>query len=264
MEHKLISCNSLLKLITKKDLLFHGNYSIDPYQNCEFGCLYCDSSFDKTIYVKTNAVEILEKELEKLERGVIIIGSVHDPYQKAEEKYKITKNLLKTIKNHGFPCHILTKSTLVLRDISLICSMQSMVTISISSLDEDVYNIFEKNVPSSKERLQTVKTLTEHGIKTGVALIPVLPYIIESELENIVKTASSWNAQYLLHKHLELKGDQKIIFKDIIRGHYPHILSKYEELYKGNFKPDKKYILELENRIYKYCKKYNIPKKIML
>lgn len=243
-------------------MLFNGKYCADPYQNCEFGCLYCDSSFDKTIYVKTNASTILEKELDQLEKGVIIIGSVHDPYQKAEEKYYITKNLLKSIKKYSFPCHILTKSNLVLRDIDLLSDMQCGVTISITSLDKNITHIFEENVPSSKERLQTVETLIEHGIKTGLALMPILPFIVESELEEVVKAAKSSNAQYLLHKYLELKGDQKRIFKDIIQNHYPHLLSKYDELYKDGFKPDGKYIVELDKRMHKLYKKYNIPERI--
>ena len=264
MEYRPITCDSLIKRITKTDMLFNGNYCIDSYQNCEFGCLYCDSSFDKTIYVKTNATEILEKELEQLERGVIIIGSVHDPYQKAEEKYEVTKNLLKTIKKHHFPCHILTKSNLVLRDINILSDMQCFVTISITSLDKNVSQIFEENVPSPKERLQMVETLMEHRIKTGLALMPVLPFIVESELEDIVKAANSSNAQYLLHKHLELKGDQKRVFKDIIQNHYPHLLSKYDELYRDDLKPNEKYIAELDKRMHKLCKKYNIPERILL
>ena len=262
MEYKQIHCDSLLKKITKKDTLFNGTYCIDPYQNCEFGCLYCDSSFDKTIYIKKNAAEIFENELQTVEKGVIIVGSVHDPYQKAEQTYEITKNILKTIKKYDFPCHILTKSTLVLRDIDLISSMQCTVTLSISSLDEHITNIFEKNVPTPKERLQTVKMLTEKDIKAGIALIPLLPYIVESELEGIVKTSSNWNAQYILHKHLELKGEQKQLFNKEIRKHYPHLLSTYDNLYKDRFKPDATYTSEIDKKIHTYCRKYNISEKI--
>lgn len=264
MGYKPIHCDSLLKRITKKDELFHGKYSIDPYQNCEFGCLYCDSAFDKTIYVKINAVKLLEKELELLEKGVIIVGSVHDPYQKTEEKYEITRNLLKTIKEYNFPCHILTKSLSVMRDLDLISSMSCMVTVSIISLDEKVSNLFEVNLPPSKERLQMVKTLSENGITAGVALIPILPYIVDNELEDIVKAAANSNAQYFLYKHLELKGDQTKIFKNMIQKHYSHLLSRYEELYKDNFEPGSNYISDVNEKLSKYCKEYNIPEKILL
>lgn len=264
MEYKPITCDSLIKKITKPDMLFNGKYCTDLFQNCEFGCLYCDSSFDKTIYVKMNATEIFEKELEQLERGVIIIGSAHDPYQKAEEKFEVTKNLLRAINKHHFPCHILTKSSLVLRDIDLLSDMQCVVTISITSLDKNVSQIFEENVPSPKERLQAVETLMEYGIETGLALMPVLPFIVEPELEDVVKAAKRANARYLLHKHLELKGDLKRVFKNIIQNHYPHLLSKYDELYKEDLKPNEKYIAELDKRMHKFCKKYNIPKRILL
>ena len=110
MLYKQIKVDFLLNKITNKDKLFAGNYTIDPYQNCEFGCLYCDSSFDKTIFIKTNAAEILKKELETAKKGTIIVGSVHDPYQRAEEELEITRDLLKTIKKHEFSWHLLTKS----------------------------------------------------------------------------------------------------------------------------------------------------------
>jgi len=262
MQYKQIHCDSLLKKITKKDTLFNGEYCLDPYQNCEFGCLYCDSSFDKTIYIKKNAVEILENELQTVKKGVIIVGSVHDPYQKVEQKYEITKNILKTLKKYDFPCHILTKSTLVLRDIDLISSMQCTVTLSISSLDKHITNIFEKNVQTPKKRLQTVKMLMENDVKTGIALMPLLPYIVESELEGIVKTSRKWNAQYILHKYLELKGEQKQLFTDVIQKYYPHLFSTYDKLYKARFKPDGTYTSEIDKKIHSYCRKYNISEKI--
>ena len=131
MEYKLINCDSVIKKITKKDSLFHGNYCVDPYQNCEFGCHYCDSSFEKTIYVKTNIIEILEKELETIKNGRIIIGSVNDPYQIIEKKYQLTNTILETLKEYNFPCHILTKSPLILRDLDLLSQLESMITISM-------------------------------------------------------------------------------------------------------------------------------------
>jgi DNA repair photolyase len=264
MNYKLIKCNSVIKEITKKDSLFHGNFCIDPYQNCEFGCHYCDSSSEKTIFVKTNVIEILRKELEHINNGRIILGSVHDPYQKAEEKYKLTKTILETLKQYNFPCHILTKSPLILRDIDILSDFECMVTLSISSLDSRVVQIFEPEVPSPKERLQTVQTLHTHGITTGVALIPMLPYIVESELEEIVKAVRNVNAEYLLHKHLELKGDQEHYYRNLIEAHYPHLLPKYDSLYENDFNPKKAYIKELNNILLGICKKYKISDRITL
>lgn len=263
MPYKQIKVDFLLNKITSKDNLFGGVYTIDPYQNCEFGCSYCDSSFDKTIYVKTNASSILEKELKKEKKGTIILGSVHDPYQKAEEKYKITNDLLKIIHKHGFPCHILTKSDLVLRDLDILSKLKSVkVTISLVSLKDKVVDICEKNIPSPNVRLKTIEKLTKKGITAGLAVIPVLPFIAENELEEIVKSAKYHNARYLLHKHLELKGDQKIFFNNLLKKSYPRLVKKYEKLYKDSYLPDEKYILDTNKIIEKMCNSYKLKNKI--
>ena len=95
-------------------------------------------------------------------------------------------------------------------------------------------------------------------------MIPMIPYIIESEIEGIVQAAKEVNAQYLLHKHLELKGDQEVLFKNMIEIHYPHLLPKYDELYKDDFNPRKQYIHELNKMLEQYCNKYKIPDKITI
>jgi DNA repair photolyase len=264
MDYKLINCDSVVKKITKKDSLFHGNYCVDPYQNCEFGCRYCDSSFEKTIYVKANVVDVLKKELKQIKDGKIIIGSVHDPYQNTEKIFKLTKTILETLKEFNFSCHILTKSPLILRDIDLLSQLECMVTISISSLNDQVVRIFEPEVPSPNDRLRTVEHLRSQGITAGVALIPMLPYIVESEIESIVKAARSVDAQYLLHKHLELKGDQERLFRNLIEAHYPNLLPKYDSLYDNDFNPRKEYIQELNAILSEYCKKFKIPDKITI
>jgi DNA repair photolyase len=264
MDYKIINCDSVVKKITKKDSLFHGNYCVDPYQNCEFGCRYCDSSFEKTIYVKANVVDILKKELKQIKDGKIIIGSVHDPYQNTEKEFKLTKTILETLKEFNFSCHILTKSPLILRDIDLLSQLECMVTISISSLNDQVVSIFEREVPSPNDRLRTVEHLRSQGIKAGVALIPMLPYIVESEIESIVKAARSVDAQYLLHKHLELKGDQERLFRNLIEAHYPNLLPNYDSLYDNDFNPRKEYIQELNAILSEYCKKFKIPDKITI
>ena len=247
MLYKHIRVNTLLNKITNKDILFGGNYTIDPYQNCEYGCIYCDSSNEKTIYIKTNAADVLRKELNQVNKGVIIIGSVNDPYQYAEENYRITRNLLEVIKEKNFPCHILTKSDLILRDVKLLSRLEyCSVTISLITLDNKISNIFEKNVPSPKIRLQTIEKLSESGIKSGIAVIPIIPYISESEIEKIIKSAKNHNAQYFLYKHLELKGDQKSCFLGILKEKYPNLIEKYKKLYKQNYIPNYKYLSKIK------------------
>lgn len=264
MDYKLINCDSISKKITNIDTLFHGNYCIDPYQNCGFGCQYCDSSFEKTVYVKQNIIDVLKKELPTMKKGRIIIGSVHDPYQNVEKKFHLTKHVLEALKNYNFSCHILTKSPLILRDFHLISDLKCLVTMSICSLDDTVVNIFEPDVPSPADRLDTIKKLRNHDIKAGLALIPMLPYITESEIEPIFNAAQSIDAYYLLHKYLELKGDQKTYFRNLIKIHYPQLLSRYDVLYQDNIQPNDRYIRTTNQTLLKYSKKFNIPYKIPL
>lgn len=259
MRYKGIHCSSLLNKITKRDVLFLGDYTVDPYQNCEFGCKYCDSSNTSTIYIKTNAPEILEYELENSKKGVIIIGSVHDPYQNIEKDYQITRKILNVILKSGFSCHILTKSDLVLRDIELISKIKnSFVTVSIIGLDTKITNVFEENIINPLERLEILKKLYESGIKSGVAIIPVLPYFVEDDLENIFIEAKKNKAKYVLHKHLELKGDQKDIFIDCINNLKLDIIKKYEKLYKNSYIPSDSYIKKIDKIFYKLGQIYKI------
>jgi DNA repair photolyase len=263
MNYKSINLDFLINKITTKDKLFGGNYTIDPYQNCEFGCTYCDSSLEKTVYIKKNAPDIFEKDLKNIKKGTIIVGSVHDPYQKIEKKELITRKILEIIKKYNFSCHILTKSDLVLRDADIISEIKdSRVTISISSIKNDVTKYFENNVPSPETRLKTIKKLIDIDIKTGIAIIPILPFIVDNELEDIIKNAKKHNAQYILYKHLELKGDQKNCFLMKLKEFQPDLISKYENMYKEYYLPDKKYIDEFKVKIGKICEKYGIKNKI--
>jgi len=251
MDYKQINTKVFLNKITSKDYLFAGDYTCDPYQNCEFACLYCDSSFDKTIYVKINAAEIFEKEIKNINKKKIIIGSVHDPYQKAEEEFRLTRKILKLIIEHDLSCHILTKSDLILRDIDLLSEIKNCtVTISFTSLDENISTIFEKNVSTPQIRLNTLEKLSKNNIETNIAIIPILPYIVEkNDLEKTVETVKKYDVKKIVYKHLELKGDQKNYFFSILKQNYPHLMDKYQKLYRDSYMPDTVYIDNL-NKIF--------------
>jgi len=256
---KELKVDSVIKKITRKDNLFKGDYTVDLYQNCDFGCIYCDSSYDNNVYVKTNAVEILEKELENLPKGRIIVGSVHDPYQSCEKIYKITRKVLEVIQKHDFTCHVLTKSDLILRDVDLLRKINNcIVTVSIISLNNENSNFFEKNVPTTQRRFEVVEILNKNGIYSGIALIPFLPFIAEYEIKSIFKEVKKYDLKYILYKNLELKGDQKQIFFNHIKKFDKDILEKYEKLYNDCYHPNKDYIKKINILMNKTSKKYNV------
>lgn len=264
MRYKTINADTLLKKITRTDNLFNGGYTVDPYQNCEIGCIYCDSSFEKTVFIKNNAVEILEEELKKNEdKGRIIIGSVHDPYQPVEKEYNLTRNILKKIKDYCYPCHILTKSDLVLRDLDIIRDMDCLVTLSISSLREDVVNIFEPDAINPFKRLGIIKKISEGNVKTGLAVIPFFPFIMDDELENIVRYASVNKADYVLFKVLELKGNLKKNVFEKIQMFFSDFIKDYRCLYDDSYLPKEDYVKKVGKQFSGYIKKYGLKKEII-
>lgn len=262
MSIKPITCDTLIRTVTFKDRLFHGNYTLDPYQNCAFQCSYCDSSLDTTIFVKINAPEHLEQALPSLKKGIVIIGSVNDAYQAAERDYLITRKLLMTLKKHGFPCHIITKSTLIERDLDLVTSMNCIVTISLLTLDSYIHSTFEKNVDSPQNRLHILKLLHDKGVYSGIAFIPFLPYISEPDIEPLVAESKKHGAQYFLHAPLELRGDQREIFFMNLKTAYPQLLRTYTQLYHLGVRPDDSYMSQIDTTIAAACQKYRLPQKI--
>jgi DNA repair photolyase len=232
---------------------------------CEFGCKYCDSSFSDTVIILNNAVEILEKEIVTIPKGMIIIGSVHEPYQEIEKEYNLIRNILKTIQEYNFNCHILTKSNNILRDIDILKKIKgSIVTLSIISLQKRITNIFEQGAPTPLLRLKTVKKLVKCNIKSGIALIPMFPYIVDEELEYIIKTVKTFKANYFLTKILELKGDQKLEILELIRKEFPKEYKKYKKYYTEIYLSDQSYIDKITKIINDYCMRYDLKNRISI
>lgn len=265
MNIKQIQVHQLLNKITKKDMIFHGNYTLDPYQNCSFGCIYCDSTLDDTIYVKINSLDRLEEELPNLSNGRIIIGSVHDPYQPLEKKFQLTHNILNRLSKTKFPIHILTKSTTILKDLPIIKKITNpIVTFTVLGLQEKLWKTIEPNTPSPLNRLQTMKALADQEITTGIAIIPTLPHFPDQHLEELIHAAKKYQAAYILHKPLFLQGEQKQQFLKKIKTAYPEIYKDYNVLYQNRPIIPHKLEDEQTKTIQHLCNTSNIPTSIPL
>lgn len=178
-------------------------YCINPYVGCAHACKYCYATFMKKftghiepwgsfVDVKTNAPEVLRKQLKKAETGEIIISSVTDPYQPVEAKYMITRKCLEALALFKFPVDILTKSPLVLRDIDIISKLKNAeVGLTITTDDDSMRKIFEPCAPPVHERIEALKKLYKAGIKTYVFIGPVLPMNPDSLAEKIKPFANS-------------------------------------------------------------------------
>ncbi len=191
MNIKEINAKSILRKHKKIDSWFLSRYGMNLYRGCIHNCVYCDGrserynvdgEFGEDVVVKINAIDILKRELDprrkktSLKKGYIMVGGgVGDSYQSVEKKYELTRKTLELLYQKDFPVHILTKSTLVKRDVDIIKQInkknRSIVSFSFSSTNEKISSIFEPNVPPPKERLDTLRFFKNEGIIIGMFLI---------------------------------------------------------------------------------------------
>ena len=214
--------------------------SINPYQGCEHGCVYCYArpshsyldlspgiDFETRIYYKPNAAEQLLREWEnhRYECRPITIGANTDPYQPAEKSLEITRQLLELFHEHKHPVSIITKSHLVARDLDLLADMAARnlcsVAISIPTMDAGLKRIMEPRVPAAEARLRAMRTLAENGVPVSVLVAPVIPAINDTEIESILEAASNAGARQAHYIFLRLPHELEQIFTDWLEAHYP-------------------------------------------
>ena len=291
-----IQAKSILNKHKKRDDWFLDDYSLNPYSGCSFNCIYCyirgskyGENMAKTFSVKTNAPELLEKQLsrraKKGEYGIIALSSATEPYMPIEEKLKLTRRLLKIILKHRFPVEIATKSKLILRDLDILKEIDknailpadlkpklkhgTIISFSVSTLDERLAKILEPGTPKPIERLETMKKCKEEGFFTGVCFIPVLPFLSDSEeeIEKTIRTVKEHGADFIFVGGLTLFGkgltDCKTLYYKFLEKHYPNLVPKYKRLYRIFFAPSKEYQKELEKRSKRLCEKYGIKNRII-
>lgn len=175
-------------------------FVINPYTGCSHGCRYCYAVFmcqyskcsknlawGSFVEVKVNLIEILHHELKKKRKvSSVMLSSVCDPYQPIEEKYRITRNIIELLRNYGWSIHILTRSSLVLRDMDLLKTCIDLsIGITITTDNDKIRAIFEPNSPSIQSRIETLKQLHLAGIKTWVFIAPALPMNVDNLLKAI-------------------------------------------------------------------------------
>ncbi len=287
---------SVLNKHKKRDAWFLDDYSLNPYEGCSCNCLYCyirgskyGENMEEGLIIKANALEILEKQLQakakKQEYGIVVVGSATDAYMHHEANYKMTEGMLKLLLKYRFPVFISTKSTLITRDIELLKAIDEaailpddlqhtlkrgvILSVSISSMDEKVYNMLEPGAAKPLQRLEILHQLKEAGFLTGVNAIPVLPFISDTEegLEQIMSAAKTHGADYVLTGGLTLFGnapaDSKTLFYKFLERYDPGLVKKYDDLYRGNFYPPKQYQDALKQRAKKICAKYGLRTSII-
>ena len=230
------------------------SWTINPYRGCSHACLYCfargthqyldldgGGDFDSQIVVKTNVAEVLQRELRRgsWQHETVALGTNTDPYQRAEGRYRLMPDIIRTLAESGTPFSILTKGTLIRRDIPLLVDAARSVPIdvqmSIAMYDDELQRSVEPGTPSTQARLDTVRALTDAGFRVGVFLMPVLPHLTDSvaHIDHALRRISTSGADHVIYGALHLRAGVKPWFMQWLEREHPELMSSYRGLYPG-------------------------------
>lgn len=230
--------------------------SVNPYQGCEHGCIYCYArpthafhdlspglDFETRLFVKPDAAALLEREIGR--RGYvcspIALGSNTDPYQPIEREWKVTRSVLELLTRCKHPFTIVTKSSLVERDLDLIAPMahdnMARVYVSVTTLDRELARKLEPRAAAPQRRLATIAALATAGVPVGVLVAPIIPQLTDRDLEAIVDAAARAGAQSAGWVMLRLPREVAPLFRAWLDTHYPlratHIMSLVRQMRGG-------------------------------
>lgn len=252
---------------------FGIDYNCNLYRGCCHGCIYCDSRSDcygikdfDNVCVKKDALTILSKNLlSKRKKGVLGIGAMSDTYNPFEKKLEVTRNALKIIRDTGFGVCIDTKSPLIVRDIDLLKDINKkqsvIVKMTITCTDDLLSKKLERHVAVSSKRFEALKQLSDAGIFCGVLLMPILPYINDTE-ENvigIVKKSYEAGAKFIYPMFgLTMRtGQREHLYKQLDED-FPGLSAKYQSMYHDNYICNSMHGRRLHALFKQECKKYGI------
>lgn len=235
----------------------HFGWSMNPYQGCEHGCVYCYArntheyygfsaglDFESRIIAKPDAPRLLEQQLlqSNWHSSPIMLSGNTDCYQPLEREMKITRGMLEVLVRYRHPVGIVTKNSLILRDIDLLRELAALrlvgVFISITTLDEGLRRVMEPRTASAAKRLDTVRQLNEAGIPTGVFMAPIIPGLNHHEIPSLIEKAAEHGAPDVAYTVVRLNGQVEKIFKDWLEKNFPDRFNKVwngiQELHGGS------------------------------
>ncbi|MGO4236883.1 Rv2578c family radical SAM protein [Pseudarthrobacter sp. YAF2] len=237
-------------------------WTVNPYRGCSHACVYCFArkshtyldfdagmDFDSQVVVKVNAAEILRKEVNKASwtRQQVALGTNTDPYQRAEGRYRLMPGIITALADSGTPLSILTKGTLLSRDIPLLKSAATQVPvglgISLAMTDEALSEAIEPGTPGPRARLRLVSRLREAGLPCGVMAMPILPWLSDSDeaLDALFSSLAAAGATGVTAGALYLKPGTREWFMKWIAAHHPELAGRYRRLYGTGSYASKEY-----------------------
>jgi len=255
-------------------------FTINPYRGCSHGCLYCFArkshtyldldygrDFDTSIVVKVNAPELLRKELAqpKWAGEHIAMGTNVDTYQRAEGRYRLMRGIIEGLRDFANPFSILTKGTLILRDLDLLVQSAAVTDVatnfSVGSVDPELWRLLEPGTPSPLRRLDAVRALNDAGVPCGVLMAPIVPFLSDTDeaIRDTVRAIGDAGATHIVPIVLHLrKGGSREWFMDWLREQHPELVPRYQELYGAGAYAPSAYQEEVAERVQGLARRFGV------
>lgn len=276
--HEVIAKSALNRVPGQSSMPF--SWTINPFRGCAHACVYCFArgshryldfdagrDFDTQVVVKVNVAEVLSRELARpsWRREMVALGTNTDPYQRAEGRYRLMPGIIETLGRSGTPMSILTKGTLLRRDLPALAEAKRRVPVelamSIAVGDPALQHSIEPGTPSTRARLDTVAAAASAGFDVDVFVMPVLPHLTDSpqQLDALLRDVRDAGARSVLYGALHLRSYVKPWFFAWLEREHPELLPAYRSLYPGaSSKAGQAYRLELAARIRPLIRRYGL------
>jgi len=252
-------------------------WSLNPYYGCERACTYCyardyharrgrdtGAGFDREIDVKVNFAELLAHELPRLrKRETVALGTATDPYQQCEGRYRITRRTLEALVASPLPLVVITKGSMIVRDVDLLVRLDVKVCMSIGTVSESIARTSEPHASPPKARLEAVRRLVSAGIDAGVLAAPVLPGLSDSEesLDAVAAAAAAHGATFFSTRPLKLDPGVKPHYMAFLAEHHPALLAATATQFAERVNPERRYTDAIEDRARRVRSRYEFKER---
>lgn len=278
--HEVLCKSALNKMPESNGLPF--NWTINPMRGCSHACRYCFArgsheyleldagrDFDSQIVVKTNIAAVLRKELHRRSwhREPVALGTNTDPYQRAEGRYRLMPGIIRALAESGTPFSILTKGTLLRRDLPLLTAAAGAVSVSvavsIAILDPELHRGLEAGTPSPRARLDLVRALADAGFAVNVMVAPVIPYLTDSRahLDALFGEIAAAGAHSAVAFPMHLRGSTRDWFLSWLSEHHPALLRRYRQLYGRGAYVTPEYATWLRGRVTPLLERHGLKRE---
>ncbi|MFD5374022.1 Rv2578c family radical SAM protein [Streptomyces griseoincarnatus] len=254
-------------------------WTVNPYRGCSHACVYCFArkthsyldldtglGFDSQIVVKVNAPELLRHRLasRSWHGEHIAMGTNVDCYQRAEGRYRLMPGIIEALRDHANPFSILTKGTLILRDLPLLRQAADVtdvgVSVSVGFTDEELWRTVEPGTPAPERRLDVVRAFTDAGIGCGVLMAPVIPFLGDrpEQLRATVRAIAASGATSVTPLVLHLRPGAREWFMSWLAEHHPHLVARYQRLYAEGAYAPRWYQRRITRQVHDLAREYGI------